>query len=166
MDELVRSHYVDSETPSSDSPVTTVCGSCTACPYIDTRSEVTLPNGDLWVQRHSASCHSMGVIYLLQCICGEFYVGKTRHTFATRIKEHITAATSGFFRTAIGRHFALKHNYSYGGLKFLPLVVLPRDDRGGDWDRRLLQTESRWIFHLRADRPPGLNEAISYAPFL
>lgn len=165
-DELVRSHFVDSTTRLSDPPTTTPCGSCEACPFVDTRGRVTLPNGELWVQKHSASCHTTGVIYWLQCVCGDFYVGKTRRSFSTRIREQVTAATSGFFGTVIGRHFALKHDYCFMGLKFLPLMVLPRYDRGGDWDRLLLQTEARWIFCLRADHPPGLNEAISFAPFL
>lgn len=130
-DELVRSHFVDPTVRHRESPTTSPSGSCDACPFLDTRERVTLPNGDLWVQKQSASCHSTGVIYLLQCVCGDYYVGKTRRSFSSRIREHVTAATSGFFRTVIGRHFALKHDYVFTGLKFLPLTVQPRDDRGG-----------------------------------
>lgn len=165
-DELVNSHFVDPTGVANTSTHTLTCGNCTACPYLDTRNKVKLPNGETWIQKHSASCYTSGVIYLLLCPCGDFYVGKTCRSLATRITEHITSATLGFFKTAIGRHFALKHNYDFVRLKFLPLTVTPFHDCGGDWDRSLLQAESRWIFRLRADRPPGLNESLSFAPFL
>lgn len=82
------------------------------------------------------------------------------------MSEHITAATSDYFKTVIGRHIAFAHNYVLSGFKFLPLVKIYTHERGGDWDRSLYQAESRWIFSVCADRPPGLNEALSFAPFL
>lgn len=165
-DNLVRSHFTDTPTDLSKHPVTTPCGNCESCPYLDTRNKVTLPNGEEWTQKYSASCWSTGVIYLLQCACGSFYVGKTRRTIATRIKEHITSVSAGYFKTVIGRHAAFHHNYGSLDIKFLPLNVIPCHERGGNWDKLLLQTESRWIFQLRADKPPGLNEQVSFAPFL
>lgn len=38
--------------------------------------------------------------------------------------------------------------------------------QGGDWNKTLLQVEQRWIFRLHATRTPGLNDAISFRPFL
>lgn len=32
-----------------------------------------------------------GVIYKIECICGDFYVGETKRTVTTRIKEHKVA---------------------------------------------------------------------------
>lgn len=37
---------------------------------------------------------------------------------------------------------------------------------GGDWNRTLLQHKQRWIFHLDATSPPGLNGSLSFRPFL
>lgn len=146
--------------------ITTPCGACEACRFLDVRNRVTLPNGQLWVQQRAASCHSSGLIYLLSCPCGDFYMGKTRRPFKSCILEHNTATTSGYFKTTIGRHFALKHDYVFSEVKFLPLTVLECHDRGGDWDPVLLQAEARWIFCLGADRAPGLNDSIFFAPFL
>lgn len=164
-DELVQSHFVDPWSIRSVPAITTPCGACEACQFLDVRNRVTLPNGQLWVQQRAVSCHSPRVIYLLLCPCGDFYVGKTRRPFSVRILEHVTAATSGYFKTTIGRHFAFKHIYTFSGVKFLPLTVLSCHDRG-DWDRVLLQAGACWIFRLGADRPPGLNDSISFAPFL
>lgn len=55
------------------------------------------------------------------------------------------------------------HNYSFQGFKFLPLRALT-DMTEGDWDPALLQAESKWIFRLQADKPPGLNESLSICP--
>lgn len=40
------------------------------------------------------------------------------------------------------------------------------DPRGGDFDKFVLQHETRWIHRLKALTPPGLNEEISFASFL
>lgn len=165
-DNLIASHFIDVNSTNTNPPVTKPCGNCESCPFLDTRNQAKLPNGQLRTPRRPVSCHTTGVIYLLSCPCGSYYVGKTRRSIATRIKEHITAATSGYFRTIIGRHFALEHHYQFKGIKFLPLTVIPYSDQGGDWDRTLLQAESRWIYRYHANRPPGLNDFVSYAPFL
>lgn len=163
-DSLVHSHFVDPTRKQNVTKGTFLCGSCEA---LDTRMQVTLPGDVKWSQKYCVNCGTMGVIYFFQCcLCDAYYVGKTSRPFHLRIQEHTTAARSGFFRTAVGRHVALTHNYDYQGLKFLPLMVIPPPDRGGDWDQALLRAKALWIFRLRADRPPGLNDSISYAPFL
>lgn len=108
----------------------------------------------------------MRVIYLLQCPCGAHFVGKTKRAFKIRISERIEDAKSGFFKTVIGRHIAFIHNLQLPGLQVFTPHSHPPCDRGGDWDWTMLQAESRWIFKLKADKLPGLNDFISYAPFL
>lgn len=65
----------------------------------------------------------------------------------------------------IERHFGQKHLYKIDSLKFMALDRI-HPIRGGDFDKSILPTESSWIFNLKATRPPGLNDSISYAPFL
>lgn len=86
-------------------------------------------------------------------------MGKTRRPVTVRISEHIAAAKAGFFKTIIGRHVALEHGYVFNGFKFLPLTRIDRHDRG-DWDRALLQAESKWIFRLQSHTFPGLNDSL------
>lgn len=143
------------------------CGGYEYCPYLDTRSRATLLNNIRWCSRHFVGCKTPGIIYLLQCTCGAFYVGKTRREFPRCIYDHVYAGKIGYFKSLIGRHIALDHNYKFEGFKFLPLQRIYQDSRGGDWDQKILQKESRWIFQLRSNLPPGLNEKnIPYRPFL
>lgn len=161
-DSPVRSHFIDPSSRPSQIRGVFPCGNCEACKFSRYSHPRYLTS---WSQRHLVNCLTMGVIYLLQCgICDAFY--KTSIAFRTRILEHMTSATSGYFRTAIGCHFALAHNYTHHGIKFLPLMVIPPPDREGNWDQALLRAEAKWIFRIKSDQAPGLNEAVSFAPFL
>lgn len=112
------------------------------------------------------TCNTQGVVYLLQCPCKAFIVGKTRREFWRRIYDHTYATSVGYFKSPIGRHIALDHNYKFDGFSCLPLCIILRHMQGGNWDQRILQAETRWIFHLNACTPPGLNDALSFGPFL
>lgn len=142
------------------------CGHCSACTFFDTRSEVTLPRGVHWQSKHHVTCQTEGLIYLLTFPSGAYYVGKTKRQLSIRILEHVHAAQTGFFKSIIGRHVTLDHDYSFEGLSFLPLAIMTKSARGGDWDKQLLQVETKWIFKLQAHTSPSLNDSISYAPFL
>lgn len=124
-DNLVKSHYIDPTFDTSRPVGTTPCGIYDAGTFLDTRSKVELPNGQIWHNKKHVTCNTMGVVYLLQCPCKSFYVGKTSRPLSTRILEHIDSAKSGYFRTAIGRHIVFTHNYEFTGFKFLPLAVIP-----------------------------------------
>ena len=46
-----------------------------------------------------------GVVYKIICICGDFYVGETKRTLETRLKEHKAACRLGAFeRSAVAEH--------------------------------------------------------------
>lgn len=147
-------------------PSTTPCGNCPYCIYLDTRTRAVLPGGISWRARNLVSCTIKGIVYLLQCLCDSYYVGKTQREFWCRIYDHIYATSFGYFKSPIGRHMALQHSYNFDGFSFLPLSVIPEDSRRGDWDKNLLQIESKWIFQLNACQPPGLNDSLSFKPFL
>lgn len=50
--------------------------------------------------------------------------------------------------------------------KFAALDIVYADSRGGDFDKRVLQRETQWIHKLRATVYPGMNDMISFKPFL
>lgn len=60
----------------------------------------------------------------------------------------------------------LYHNHNLAMIGFFALEHIPPHDRGGDIDKQLLQLEAKLIYLLQATRTPGLNEGISYKPFL
>lgn len=142
------------------------CGTCSQCGVIGRRTRITLSSGEDFQLRHFANCRTRGVVYLMQCQCGAFYVGKTRQEFTKRVEKHIHSMGIGSLYLPLGRHVAKQHNYRMPKVNFTVLDRLHIPTRGGDWNKILLQREMRWIRHLRATTPPGLNEVESFRPFL
>lgn len=68
--------------------------------------------------------------------------------------------------TPISRHVGLFHGFKLHTIKCMAFENIPTDVRGGNNDQKLLQLESRWIHLLKATVFPGLNEMLSYKPFL
>lgn len=115
--------------------------------------------------QHFVNYDTMGITYLLTCGCGNFYVGKTKLNFWSRIKEHAVDIEIAITEKPIPRHFAEVHDYSTTTLKYQVLARIHPHTRGGNFYQKILQVEARWIFKLRATSPPGMNDSISYAPF-
>lgn len=110
-DDLVHSHFTNNMPISNPvQPLTIPCGACDCCEYLNIRHRAVLPGREKWHQKKAVTCSPMGIIYLLQCPCGVFYVGKTHIPFV-RISEHMSAAKSGYFKTVIGYHIAFSHSY-------------------------------------------------------
>ena len=145
---------------------TFTCGGCSICRYINTDREIILPNGRPYRPRHFANCKTLGVIYLLTCHCERFYVGKTKLPFFKRASRHLHAMRTANPDLPLGGHILLQHEGHFSGVKFLILDRIHPNPRGGDWNKILLQLETRWIADLEANFPPGLNEQISFRPFL
>lgn len=102
----------------------------------------------------------------MKCFCGTFYIGKTKQPLFCRIRDHVSLIAKYKMETPISRHVGLCHNFNLNSICFFSLEHIPHHERGGDIDRKLLQLETRWIYLLQATRHPGLNEGISYKPFL
>lgn len=163
-DHLTSSHFEHVTLNSNTGTVP--CGACNYCENLDTRSSLILPDGTTWRSRSLVSCKTKGIIYLINCPWGAFYVGVTKREFSRRIYEHLYASGIGYYKSPIGRHIALEHAYSPTHLTFVPLAHVPQNPRVGNWEKSLLQEETRWIHRLKASTPPGLNETISFKPFL
>lgn len=65
------------------------CGKCAVCPFIQEGDEVLLPSGRTLHIRHHATCGTAGVVYMMACVCGCFYIGKTRRPIGRRISDHL-----------------------------------------------------------------------------
>lgn len=142
------------------------CGVCWYCPYMNIFMHPDLPNRVEVTPRHYANCRTQGVVYLLQCDCSCFYVGKTKMEFWQTIYRHILGMQSCNPDLPLGQHVTQFHGGSFPRIKFLILDRVYPGLRGGDSNKTLLQQGQRWIFRLNAITFPGLNEMISYKPFL
>lgn len=100
-------------------------------------------------------------MWLWKTLCG-----KTKRNIWKWIKEHAIDIQIDVMEKPIPRHFAKFHDYSTNSLKFQVLARVHPPTHGGNFDQKILQVEAKWIFKLRATQPPGINDAISYAPLL
>lgn len=66
----------------------------------------------------------------------------------------------------LGRDVVTQHHYKMPKVAFAALDWIHIPARGGDWNKRLLQIEQKWIYKLGATKYLGLNESISYVLFL
>lgn len=129
-------------------------------------SPILLPNGDTHPIRHHISCQMRGVIYIIFCQCGAFYVGKTIRPFWKRMKDHVYYATNGLLNTTINHHVAFRHKYHPQVFKFAALDHVYQNPRGGNFDQRVIQRETQWVYNGYITTYPGLNDMLSCKPFL
>lgn len=165
-DKLTKSHFAPSQAQTTNRVGIHTCGHCSFCPWVSTGYKFQLPNGETFCPPFWADCNTQGVIYLMTCRCGIFYVGKTIRHLWQRIRDHVYYSTNGKMLSPISRHLDLCHRFDTSVASFIALAVIPQDPRGGDWDRRILQQEAKWIERLNATRWPGINEVQSYKSFL
>lgn len=137
---------------------------CNFCSYIQEGHQVELPNGQFWKIPHRVTCQTPGIVYMMTCQCGSFYIGKTKCPFFRRIRDHVSGAKK--LETLISRHLALYHNFDLNMIKFCALEHISLSKRGGTIDKYLLQRGSKWIYSLGATRAPGLNVCLGFKPFL
>lgn len=165
-DQLISSHF--SVTPKIMHPKLGMaqCGKCSFCPWLKEGNSFILPNGEKFILKFYADCDTKGVVYLMMCQCGAFYVGKTIRHLRCRIRDHIYYSGEGKMITAVSRHLDLYHKFNTSLVSFIALTVIPPDPRGGEWDKKVCQQETLWIERLGATVPPGINETQSYKPFL
>lgn len=89
-DRLVQSHFEISQSLSNQTNCGTFpCGTCDVREYVDAKTKFKLPNGRWHSIQHRVTCQKSGVIYFAQCLCGGFYIGKTKRQFFKRIQDHI-----------------------------------------------------------------------------
>lgn len=165
-DNLIKSEFKNKRGDPCKTKGTYKCGTCNYCQYMHTTKNVTLPNGCLFKPHHFANCRTPGVVYMLLCECGSFYIGKTIQEFWRRAYRHILSLQQCDPDLPLGRHATKMHGGKFPHITFLILDRVHQSGRGGDWNKRLLQCELRWIFDLNATSPPGLNEAMNFRPFL
>lgn len=138
---------------------------CAYCQYMDTGSNNRLPNGQRYKPLHFVIYKTAGVVYLLTCPCGCFYIGETKLEFHKSAYRHVLSMKTCNPDLPLGRHLWDVQG-KFPNIKFLILDRVNPSGRGGDWDKILIQWETRWIVSLRDTSPPGLNESVSHLLYL
>lgn len=135
-DKLVSSHYSQTSTPPRQSRGIHMCGKCSFCLQICPGNSFLFSNGKHFTSRFFANCGTRGIVYLMLCRCGVFYVGNPARQFRKRINHHICYSANGKMPTTVSRHLDLYHKFDTSYASFISLTVVPSDTRGGNWDKK------------------------------
>ncbi|KAM4044953.1 uncharacterized protein ACNLHF_008801 [Anomaloglossus baeobatrachus] len=176
-DMLVHSHYVAKTPPLFGCGPQRVgcypCGSCRGCKNIIRATTFCSADGlREYSIRVYISCNTSGVIYYATCGCDKIYIGLTSRELRIRTREHVRdilaakEAINPETLKTIPRHFREIHNCDPTSLKVRGIDQVHLGIRGGDVKKRLAQVECRWIFTLGTMSPRGLNERLTFVPFL
>lgn len=66
------------------------CGHCKICRYVDRSAVFTDADHNVEFQiKNFINCSATRVIYMLECPCRKYYIGKTKQQLRARISEHI-----------------------------------------------------------------------------
>ncbi len=103
-----------------------------------------------------ADCETRNLVYLVTCdVCRMQYVGETKRSFRTRIKEHKADVRHGR-DTPVARHFGTP-NHSHECLKAEVIEVLTADPDEGTTTVTRRKREYYWIHQLKTLYPFGMN---------
>lgn len=142
------------------------CGLFSQCPYIKTSKNAVLPNGKFFWPTHFVNSSTSCVVYIITCSYGGFYVGKTIRTLAKRVSEHVRDIKTGYLDRPLAPHATFHHGYKNINIEVRALDHVHLNVHGCDVHKTLLRIETRWIHDLWAVDLPGLNDYVSYKPFL
>lgn len=106
--------------------------------------------------KYHLTCQSQYVIYLLDCVCGKQYIGRTIQKLHLRMNKHRANIKNTFLLQSVSKHAFLCHpdiNYPYTvtPIDHVPFYINSRFNV-------LKLREMYWMFRLQTLYPKGLNE--------
>lgn len=134
-DKLVHSKYQTNKHDSGKPTGTFRRGNCNYCQDMNTGKNISLPNVEKFRSRHFVNCCSAGVMYLLQCECNCYYVGKMKLEIWRRIYRHIASFKKKDPGLLLRRHSRIVHFDYTPKVRFLALDQIPSNPRGGDLNK-------------------------------
>lgn len=123
---------------------------CTTCKHLNTNTFFTSTSTrQQYTIRHSATCNSSNIIYLITCTkCKKQYVGYTQ----TRLKDRLNRHQSNI-RNNKTIHICIHFNFPDHKLSNLSVQIIDT----ADTLQELRKREQFWILELRTYTPKGLN---------
>lgn len=166
---LIHSHYVDPQLPKmfgTTGPMWRFkfCVRCIVYANVEHPTTFFDSTGMREFKiRHTISCNTKWVVYLVSCLCNLKYASLTSREFKRRVREHVLGivAASGEYDNihlkTLPRHFKKFHNCDPSVLKVrgIDRVLLTSRGGGGGLDWLLSQKEAKWIYFLSRMTPSG-----------
>ena len=133
---------------------------CQICKLLNhdrtTANAITNKFHNIPTRASTATCEDSNLIYLLTCLhCRKQYVGETKRTFRTRLKEHL-ADTKHQRDTPVANHFNQK-DHSARHIAAKVLEVIPKDPTSSHGTSTRKKHEKSWILKLQSLTPSGIN---------
>lgn len=86
------------------------CGRCHICKFVNRTGVFTDADRQKTYQiKQFINCNTTRVLFILECRCHKFYVGKTKQPLKVHIGEHLLSIRGGDDDTPIAQHFAQFH---------------------------------------------------------
>lgn len=149
------------------------CNHCIACVNTERATTFSDSTGTReYTITHTITCDTIRVVFMATCPCNLKYIGLTSRELKRRIRKPVLGIQVAANEEdtdhlkMLPRHIKQFHNCDVSGLKVRGIDRVLITTRGGDWKKTLAQIECKWIYTLATVKPLGLNEGISYAPFL
>lgn len=98
----------------------------------------------------------------LRMLCGK----NKKIVHKKNLRPHSRHQGGGRVNGPVCHDVGLNHKFDPLAISFWALALIPMPSKGGNWDQRILQVDTRWITILQATIFPGINDAISFKPFL
>lgn len=106
--------------------------------------------------KHFLTCQSSYIIYLIQCICGQQYIGRTIQKLHMRMNKHRSNINNNFLLHGVSKHCFMKHPETPNVIKVTPIDYVERSTQNRF--EALRKKEMFWIYRLKTLQPNGLNE--------
>lgn len=96
------------------------------------RTHFTNREGRCFAIDEFITCNATHVVYLLWCLCGLFYIGRTKRLLRIQIAEHLTNIRNGFKKHSVSLHFREKDNRDPSLLQFCGIDCVFSSWRGSN----------------------------------
>lgn len=121
-----------------------------------------LPKRELFTPRFFAHCDTQGLFIWCSSSAEHSILGRL---LRQRLNDHAYYSANGKMLTQMSRHLYLYYKINTSFVSFIVLAVVPKDSRGGNWDKLILQKKTLWFERLDAIRAPGFNETQTLQTF-
>ena len=101
-----------------------------------------------------------GVVYQIQCSCGQRYTGESEREVWTRVSEHQTDYTNNAPAKAFSRH--LEHTPDFDGFKLLSSE--PRTDLRRIQEAIFIVQDKGYVIESQSDWKTNKNLGADYSP--